>query len=256
MEMAAWFITNVQVSGGGPGVSMVMKTLEDAENETVLHPTLKLPLSPQGTVRTALRNCPLLDFSKYAYVFQIDGQTKSGLSNVISFNTNFSVNGQSSCDITINNKDFKYNFKYFNDPDHYNLHLKPFFDTNDIIIVRYQKKNTDARQLTGSFVKQKLGTYEDPYLGSENDPLTTIFTGYINDINSSFSFSNGQQIMTIVCTGPSKKLTWTRLLSNNAVGSKDSGSALLPISAFTNPQALDDNNKITLSNEDVVKNVI
>lgn len=32
---------------------MVMKTLEDAENEAVLHPTLKLPLSPQGTVRTA-----------------------------------------------------------------------------------------------------------------------------------------------------------------------------------------------------------
>lgn len=53
MEMAAWFITNVQVSGGGPGVSMVMKTLEDAENEAILHPTLKLPLSPQGTVRTA-----------------------------------------------------------------------------------------------------------------------------------------------------------------------------------------------------------
>lgn len=53
MEMAVWLITNVQVSGGGPGVSMVMKTLEDAENEAVLHPTLKLPLSPQGTVRTA-----------------------------------------------------------------------------------------------------------------------------------------------------------------------------------------------------------
>uniref|UniRef100_A0A8C2QS33 CD27 antigen n=1 Tax=Capra hircus TaxID=9925 RepID=A0A8C2QS33_CAPHI len=53
VETAVWFITNVQVSGGGPGVSMVMKTLEDAENEAVLHPTLKLPLSPQGTVRTA-----------------------------------------------------------------------------------------------------------------------------------------------------------------------------------------------------------
>ncbi|XP_052495564.1 tapasin-related protein isoform X6 [Budorcas taxicolor] len=53
VETAAWFITNVQVSGGGPGVSMVMKTLEDAENEAVLHPTLKLPLSPQGTLRTA-----------------------------------------------------------------------------------------------------------------------------------------------------------------------------------------------------------
>lgn len=203
-----------------------------------------------------LRNCPLLDFSKYAYVFQINGQTKSGLSNVVSFNTNFSVNGQSSCEIIINNKDFKYNFKYFNDPNKYTLHLRPFFDTNDIIIVRYQKKNTDAKQLTGSFVKQKIEKFDDPYIGAENDPLTTIFTGYINDVNNSFSFNNGQQTMSIVCTGPSKKLTWTRLLSNNAVASKDSGSALLPISAFTNPQTLDDNNKITLENRDVIKNVI
>lgn len=203
-----------------------------------------------------LRNCPLLDFSKYAYVFQINGQTKSGLSNVVSFNTTFNVNGQSTCEIIINNKDFKYNFKYFNDPKKYTLHLRPFFDTNDIIIVRYQKKNTDARQLTGSFVKQRIETYEDPYLGSENDPLTTIFTGYINDINSAFSFNSGQQTMSIICTGPSKKLTWTRLLSNNAVGSRDSGSALLPISAFTNPQTNDDNNKVTLENRDVIKNVI
>lgn len=52
-ERATWFITNVQVSGGGPGISMVMKTLRDAENEAVLHPTLNLPLSPQGTVQTS-----------------------------------------------------------------------------------------------------------------------------------------------------------------------------------------------------------
>nr|XP_031526607.1 tapasin-related protein isoform X1 [Vicugna pacos] len=54
METAAWFITNVQVSGGGPSISMVMKTLRDAENGAVLHPTLNLPLSPQRTVRTAV----------------------------------------------------------------------------------------------------------------------------------------------------------------------------------------------------------
>lgn len=52
-EKAAWFITNVQVSGGGPSVSMVMKTPRDAENGAVLHPTLNLPLSPHGTVQTA-----------------------------------------------------------------------------------------------------------------------------------------------------------------------------------------------------------
>ncbi|KAB1254632.1 Tapasin-related protein [Camelus dromedarius] len=54
METAAWFITNVQVSGGGPSISMVMKTLGDAENGAVLHPTLNLPLSPQRTVQTAV----------------------------------------------------------------------------------------------------------------------------------------------------------------------------------------------------------
>ncbi|XP_044770886.1 tapasin-related protein isoform X1 [Neomonachus schauinslandi] len=51
---AAWFITNVQVSGGGPSVSMVMKTPRDAENGAVLHPTLNLPLSPHGMVPTAV----------------------------------------------------------------------------------------------------------------------------------------------------------------------------------------------------------
>ncbi|XP_039074316.1 tapasin-related protein isoform X1 [Hyaena hyaena] len=53
-EKTVSFITNVQVPGGGPSVSMVMKVLRDAENGTVLHPTLKLPLSPQGMVQTAV----------------------------------------------------------------------------------------------------------------------------------------------------------------------------------------------------------
>uniref|UniRef100_A0A8D2AEA3 Tapasin-related protein n=1 Tax=Sus scrofa TaxID=9823 RepID=A0A8D2AEA3_PIG len=54
VETAAWFITNVQVSGGGPSISMVMKTLGDAEKGAALHPTLNVPLSPQGTVPTAV----------------------------------------------------------------------------------------------------------------------------------------------------------------------------------------------------------
>ncbi|CAK7299077.1 Tapasin-related protein [Vulpes lagopus] len=53
-EKAAWFITNVQVSGEGPDISMVMKTPRDAENGAVLHPTLNLPLSPRGTVQTTV----------------------------------------------------------------------------------------------------------------------------------------------------------------------------------------------------------
>ncbi|XP_028610324.1 tapasin-related protein [Grammomys surdaster] len=51
-EKAHWFISNMQVSRGGPGVSMVMKTLRHAEAGAVWHPTLNLPLSPQGTVKT------------------------------------------------------------------------------------------------------------------------------------------------------------------------------------------------------------
>ncbi|KAM5254888.1 tapasin-related protein isoform 2-T2 [Hipposideros larvatus] len=54
VEKAAWFITNVQVSGGGPSISMVMKTLRDAENGVILHPTLKLLQGLQGTVQTAV----------------------------------------------------------------------------------------------------------------------------------------------------------------------------------------------------------
>ncbi|XP_075863853.1 tapasin-related protein [Microcebus murinus] len=53
-ETAAWFITNMQVSGGGPSVSVVMKTVSDADGGAVRHPTLNLPLSPQGTVQTAV----------------------------------------------------------------------------------------------------------------------------------------------------------------------------------------------------------
>lgn len=47
-----WFIANVQVSGEGPGVSMVMKTLGKAGPGETLHPLLSLPLSPQGTMQT------------------------------------------------------------------------------------------------------------------------------------------------------------------------------------------------------------
>lgn len=53
VEKAAWFITNVQISRGGPSVSMMMKILGDAENGDVWQPKLNLPQSPQGTVRAA-----------------------------------------------------------------------------------------------------------------------------------------------------------------------------------------------------------
>lgn len=52
LETAAWFITNLQVSGGGPKFSILMKTLRDAENWAVLPPPLNLPLGPQGSVLT------------------------------------------------------------------------------------------------------------------------------------------------------------------------------------------------------------
>ncbi|KAF6340578.1 TAP binding protein like [Rhinolophus ferrumequinum] len=52
IETAVLFITNVQVSGGEPSISMVMKTLRDADNGAVLHPTLKVPPGLQGNVQT------------------------------------------------------------------------------------------------------------------------------------------------------------------------------------------------------------
>ena len=110
-----------------------------------------------------LRNCPLLDFSKLAYVFQISGQSKGGLANVVSFNTSFNVNGQSSAELILNNKDFIYNFKYFNDKEKYNYHLKSYFDTNDIIIIRAQKKNLQSSSLLTSFKSRPIEYWKDVY---------------------------------------------------------------------------------------------
>ena len=203
-----------------------------------------------------LRNCPLLDLDKPAYVFQMDGQSQGGLANVLSFNVNFSVNGQSSAELILNNKDFKYNFKYFSDKEKYPLHLKSYFDTNDIIIIRYQKKNNTQDSLLNSFKHSQIDYWKDQYADSENDPFTTIFTGYINDVNNSFSFNNGQQTVTLSCTGPSKKLTWTRFLSNRAAASRDALSALLPLSAYTNPQTQNNKGKTSINNDDVVTNVV
>ena len=216
-----------------------------------------------------LRNCPLLDFGKTAYVFQVTNKNniwkgsvnQSGIGDVTSFNVNFSVNGQSSCEIQLNNQDFKYNFKYFDDPDKYNLHLKPYFDTNDIIIVRMQKKNltpsVNKYGVPSSFKQTSINDYKDLYSVDKDDPMTTIFTGYINNVNESFSYETGVQTMSITCTGPSKKLTWTRTVVKQAAWTKDSASAIVPISAFIHPQTLDNKNKTPkLQNRDIISNLI
>lgn len=203
-----------------------------------------------------LRNCPLIDFSKAAYVFQIEGQSAGGLANIVSFNTNFSVNGQSSAEVILNNKDFLYNFKNFGDKTKYNTHLKSYFDTNDIIIIRQQKRNNNQDSLLNSFKQNSIDYWKDPYISNEYDPFVTIFTGYINDVNNSFSFTNGQQTLTLACTGPSKKLTWTRVVTNQAPATKDSYSALIPISAYINPQTRNENNKTSIANDEVVQNVV
>ncbi|XP_053413792.1 tapasin-related protein isoform X1 [Nycticebus coucang] len=53
-ETAASFIANMQVSEGGPSVSVVMKILRDTDSGAAWHPTLSLPLTHQGTVQTAV----------------------------------------------------------------------------------------------------------------------------------------------------------------------------------------------------------
>ncbi|XP_027625024.1 tapasin-related protein isoform X2 [Tupaia chinensis] len=54
-ERTARFIANVQAAGGGPGISIVLKTLRDAENRAAWHPMLNLPLSPRRTVPTTVK---------------------------------------------------------------------------------------------------------------------------------------------------------------------------------------------------------
>lgn len=239
----------------GPIDCPVLWTKNDKYGEEVLEQT-KLNHFWFLTSLFELRNCPLLDFSKAAYVFQIEGQSKGGLSNVVSFNTNFSVNGQSSAELILNNKDFLYNFKNFDDKTKYNTHLKSYFDTNDIIIIRYQRKNTIQDSLFNSFKSTTIDYLRDPYIGSDTDHFTTVFTGYINDINNAFSFTNGQQTVTLACTGPSKKLTWTRYITQQAPASKDSYSAITPISAYKNIQTADENGKISIENSDVINNLV
>lgn len=54
VDTATCFMATVQVSDGGPSISMVMKTLEDTDKETIKHPKLNLSLNPQGTVQAAV----------------------------------------------------------------------------------------------------------------------------------------------------------------------------------------------------------
>lgn len=53
VDTATCFMATVQVSDGGPSISMVMKTLGDTDEETIKHPKLNLSLNPQGTVQAA-----------------------------------------------------------------------------------------------------------------------------------------------------------------------------------------------------------
>ncbi|XP_055962830.1 tapasin-related protein isoform X1 [Sorex fumeus] len=55
VDTAAYFLASVQVSEGGPSISMVMRTLGEVDKGNAWHPTLNLPLSPQGTVKTAVQ---------------------------------------------------------------------------------------------------------------------------------------------------------------------------------------------------------
>lgn len=202
----------------------------------------------------SLRACPILDFTKLAYVFQIYGQQQNGIGDIVSCDTSFSTNGQSSANLTLNNQDFKYNFTNDFDESKYKGFLDSIFDTNDIVIIRAEKRR-DKVSLIDSF-KQTTTSYKDIY-AEINDNRTTVFTGYINDINNNFSYESGLQSISIQCAGPSKKLTWTRFLTGQATNTKDSGAAIYPLSAYINPQTQSSNsNGPTISNKEVIKNTI
>lgn len=196
-------------------------------------------------IYSSILSCPLLDYTKLAYVFQTNQTGFLGISDVQSFNVNLNVHQPSSCSITMNNFNFKYNFTYEDGISEENL-FKSVFDTEDIVILRMAKRES-------SILNQEK--YLDLYAKDKNDYFKTIFTGFINNVNESINWQSKNQQLNITCSGASKKISYKRLITGQAVCDKDVSSALVPISCYTIPQSLDKDNKPTLKNKEIIKNI-
>lgn len=216
-----------------------------------------------------LRTCPLIDYTKPHFIFREDGVYKSGIPDVTSCQVNLSTKNQSSCNISIINADFKYNLG--KDVRDYRNYMKCAFDTWDIVIVRAEKRK-QAKEFTSSLntafsksiedYKNPVTYFKDPYAEVDkdgntiDDPMCTIFTGYICNVNNSFDYNTGMPMINLVCSGPSKKMEWIRIVTGQASAPLDASAAIIPLSAYSFPQTISADNKPTLKNEDVVKNVV
>lgn len=184
-----------------------------------------------------LLECPLLDYTKLSYVYQIKHNNILGIGNVTAVNTSFNVNSSSNCTI-----DF-----ICGDNDEIN---KEMFDTNDIVIIKMLKNNNDINKIKNNYNHYNI--YEQEFNLYKN-----IFTGYIDNVNYTIDWSNKNKTLNLICSGPSKKMLYTRIISGQATANtKDWTSALIPLSVYSFPQIEGKDKKYPIDNETIIKNII
>ena len=185
-----------------------------------------------------LLECPLLDYTKLSYVYQIKHNNILGVGNVTAVNTSFNVNSSSNCTITFTCGD--------NDEI-----TKEMFDTNDIVIVKILKSNKDINLLNNKD-KESINIFEQEFNKYQN-----IFTGYIDNVNYTINFGGLSKTLNLICSGPTKKMLFTRIISGQASADMaDITASLNPISVYSFPQTLGFNNEAQLDNESIVKNIV
>lgn len=183
-----------------------------------------------------LLECPLIDYTKLSYVYQLKNNKILGIGNVTSVDTQFSVNSSSNCNI---------NFTC-GDNDEIN---KEMFDVNDIVIVKILKNQKDINKIKNNDSKN---IYDNEFNLYKN-----IFTGYIDNVNYTINWGDKSKTLNLVCSGPTKKMLFTRIVSGQATANtKDWTSALTPLNIYSFPQTLDSDKKAPLDNESIVKNII
>lgn len=183
-----------------------------------------------------LLECPLIDYTKLSYVYQLKNNKILGIGNVTSVDTQFNINSSSNCTI---------NFTC-GDNDEIN---KEMFDVNDIVIVKILKNQKDINKIKNN---DSRNIYDDEFNLYKN-----IFTGYIDNVNYTINWGDKSKTLNLICSGPSKKMLFTRVISGQATAdTKDWTSALTPLSVYSFPQSLDPDKKAPIDNETIIKNVV
>lgn len=199
----------------------------------------------------SIKKCPLLDFTKLSYIFQTTIDNFLGISDVTSFNVSLDAYSGSSATISLDNFNYKYNFIEEDISIKENIKFENLyqsvFDTNDIVILRVSKRSNRDNSLVKNI---------DLYSNGAEDYFQTVFTGFINNVSEETNWNSKSQSLTISCSGPSKVITYSRLITGQATADLDYGSAIVPISVYNIPQARQNDGTFSLENKDMVKNVI